>query len=261
MRFGIAVIWLLVTWAGAALAQPISYEVRGSMYEQVIIAYVNGTPYQALVPETGISSKILEADFDGDGQVDLLHSWSGGGNCCAPSYAVLSLQNGRFVNATHPEFSGWSEPEVQQAPQGHRFVIETTQAGHGHTDLNGRLSSFAFVRGALQLVESRVLDQMLPALAQLSAEDYNRPGFDKQFPISMNYDLDGSGTPDLLLCRWWERWGAINCEIQMATGRQIAINNSCVRLGILQSRTAGMPDLVCGREDILRFDPFTNSYQ
>ncbi|GAA6196592.1 hypothetical protein NBRC116598_20360 [Pseudophaeobacter arcticus] len=104
MRFVVGSVVFVASFAGAAVAQPITYEVRGGMYEQEIIAYVNGAPVQALVPETGISNKILEADFDGDGQVDLLHSWSGGGNCCAPSYAVLSLQGGRFVNVTHPEF-------------------------------------------------------------------------------------------------------------------------------------------------------------
>lgn len=261
MRFVVGYVVLVASFAGAAVAQPITYEVRGGMYEQVIIAYVNGAPVQALVPETGISNKILEADFDGDGQVDLLHSWSGGGNCCAPSYAVLSLQGGRFVNVTHPEFYGWGDPEVQQTPQGYRFLIETTESGVGQTDLNGRFTAFAFTGSALQLVESRVLDQMLPALAQLSVQDYDRPGFDKRYPLKMQYDLDGSGSLDLLHCSWWERWGVINCEIQMATGRKITLSTGCVRLGILSSRTAGMPDLVCGRETVLRFDPARGSYQ
>jgi hypothetical protein len=106
-----------------------------------------------------------------------------------------------------------------------------------------------------------VLDQMLPSLAQLSVQDYDRPGFDKRYPLKMQYDLDGSGSLDLLHCNWWERWGVINCEIQLATGRKITLSTGCVRLGILSSRTAGMPDLVCGRETVLRFDPARGSYQ
>jgi hypothetical protein len=46
-----------------------------------------------------------------------------------------------------------------------------------------------------------------------------------------------------------------------ATGRKITLSTGCVRLGILSSRTAGMPDLVCGRETVLRFDPARGSYQ
>ena len=70
LRFVVGLWCVVLGAAGAAMAQPITYEVRGEMYEQVIIAYVNGVPVQAMVPETGISSKILEADFDGDGQID-----------------------------------------------------------------------------------------------------------------------------------------------------------------------------------------------
>lgn len=261
LRFVVGLWCVVLGTAGAALAQPITYEVRGEMYEQVIIAYVNGVPVQAMVPETGISSKILEADFDGDGQIDLLHSWSSGGNCCAPSYAVLSLQGGRFVNATHPEFYAWGDPEVQRSPQGYRFVIETTEAGAGHTDLNGRFGAFVFAGGVLQQVESRVLDQMLPALAQLSVADYDRPGFDKALPLKMQYDLDGTGRMDLFQCSWWERWGMLSCEVQMSTGHRIAINSGCVRLGVLPSRSAGLPELVCGRETVLRYDPGSGSYQ
>jgi hypothetical protein len=261
LRLLFAGLTVVVALTGAVQAQPISYEVRGNTYEQVIIAYVNGAPVQALVPETGISTKILEGDFDGDGQMDLLHSWSGGGNCCAPSYAILSLQGGRFVNATHPEFYGWQEPQVQHTPQGYRFVIETTEAGVGQTDLNGRLSAFAFNGGALQLVENRVLDQMLPALAELSVADYDRPGFDKAYPLKMQYDLDGTGRMDLFQCSWWERWGMLTCEVQMSTGHRIAINTGCVRLGVLPSHTAGLPELVCGRETVLRYDPGSGSYQ
>lgn len=259
-RFVMALLSALAG-AGVAGAQPITYEVRGDIYQQVIVAHVNGQTYEALRPEDGISHKIMEADFDGDGQVDLLHSWSGGGNCCAPQYEVLSLQGGRFVNFDHEEFYGWSDPVVEHTGAGYRFVIETTEAGTGHTDLNARRASFAFTGQGIQKLSAEVVDSDLPTLAELSVDDYDRLGVDKSYQLQMPYDLDGSGQMDMFHCGWWERWGLLTCSIRMSSGREVAVHNGCVRLGVLASRTAGLQDLVCGREDVLRYDPASGSYQ
>ncbi len=73
---------------------------------------------------------------------------------------------------------------------------------------------------------------------------------------------------NFLGAQWGQKWGIGQADkdngvlvLLAREDRRIAINTGCVRLGVLPSRSAGLPELVCGRETVLRYDPASGSYQ
>lgn len=244
-----------VLFPGVTRAETVTYRVDGTMYEHRIIATIDGRDYIAFTPEVGISTEVAQGDFDGDGHTDLLHGWSSGGNCCPTSFQVLSYRgNGIFTNAEHDDFWTWGEPDVTTDAGRTLFRVESQRAGVGRTEDEVQLTRFAFRDGKLEIVEQGVSTARMAAVLDIFATDFDDRGLPKDRPMVVRFDMNDDGTMDALQCRWWERWGAILCDVQITGGALVQNSNGCARIGVLETSTNGLRDLVCGNDGVLVFN-------
>ena len=77
----------------------------------------------------------------------------------------------------------------------------------------------------------------------------------------LTIDLDFDGQMDQLVCSYWARWGAVNCDINSSKHGEFPLSGGCNRIGILETATNGVRDLVCNRDDILRFNQKEARYE
>jgi len=244
----------------AAKAQ-ILYNIIGAMYDRKIMATVDGVSYVAFVPEMGTSSIVAQVDINNDGYTDLVHSWTGGGNCCAPSYAVLLyLGSGVFKNISHDDFWAWGDPEIIRHGSGYRIRVDSTVAGIGRTEMTSTMTVFEVVDGDLVVVDSVMATAMVPTLAELKATDFETYGYSKSSRLQIEFDVDADNRLDVLSCGWWERWGVLSCRIELATGKVVEINQGCTRVGFLATRNDGMNDIICGRDQRARYSSAQGVY-
>ncbi|MEM5581184.1 hypothetical protein WNZ15_01890 [Roseibium sp. AS2] len=240
----------------------IKYDVQGKIYEEIIIASVDGVTYVAYQPEVGVTNVVKQVDFNNDGYEDLLYSWSTGGNCCAPKYAILLyLGNGVFKNLEHDELWSWQSAEVVPHGVTYRLRVDSVIIGNGKTDNKSKMTVFEVVDGALRVVESAVGDAFVPANVQLTVDDFEKHGIEKTDIMVLSFDADGDKRSDSLRCGWWERWGLLSCEIWLASGKVVGIQNSCTRIGFLSSTTDGFRDAVCGRDLIMKYSAKVARYE
>ena len=64
---------------------------------------------------------------------------------------------------------------------------------------------------------------------------------------------DGGTGIDQLVCNYWDRCGSMICEFQSSIYGVVETNTGCKRVGILETKTRGMVDLVCNRFSKFRF--------
>ena len=186
--------------------------------------------------------------------MDLLFSWSAGGNCCAPKYLLLLfLGNATFKVLEHEEFWSWDEPELLASGASFKFRVDSVSAGMGLTESHSSMKIFEIVDSELKLVEAAIGNAYVPAIIEMHATDFDKHSVPKSEKISAHFDFDGDTINDRLECGWWERWGLLTCEVVTSSVGTIGSNLGCPRIGILETATDGMRDLVCGRDLILRY--------
>ena len=111
------------------------------------------------------------------------------------------------------------------------------------------LAIMSFEKGSLHLIAKHENSALLSALTQVTSEELKEIG-DKILKV----DLDHDGVEDQLRCSYWSRWGAASCNVVSSKFGDFNLSGGCNRIGILDSSTAGMRDLVCNADTVLRFD-------
>ncbi|WP_439604332.1 hypothetical protein [Shinella sp.] len=66
---------------------------------------------------------------------------------------------------------------------------------------------------------------------------------------SIAFDLNADGSPDAITCRFWDRWGLLNCTIT-AAGLGPVGTLACPRIGVLPTTQNGWRELTCGRRGV-----------
>lgn len=178
-------------------------------------------------------------DFNGDGVVDALVSVHGGGNCCPPVYAFLTVYKGKaFVSALE---EGWGEHSVS-GMHGYPVVARKHVEATDYWRLKGttaikvgskpKLKAFAEIRGV--------------------GAGYMGPEDEK---ITLRVDIDGDGMRDSITCGIWMRWGSLsNCELPLPGRGSQTLHLSCDRLGALKTLRNGLHELVCDNDTVIYFD-------
>ncbi|WP_299966110.1 hypothetical protein [uncultured Roseobacter sp.] len=244
------------------LKSEITYEIQSiGGYESQVIATVDGIPYVALKPDAGLTFEIATGDFDNNGHTDLLYSWSSGGNCCPPSFGVLSyFGNGVFKDLTHDDFWSWNDPELTTRGTKTRFRVDSVVSGMGGTETSSTMNVFEIADGELVQIENGVATAYVPSLVELFATDFEKYAISKSQTISVGIDVDLDNEQDTMVCSWWERWGLIVCEIHASAKGMIETSTGCTRVGVLETSSDGVRDLVCNRDTIMRYSAASNRY-
>ena len=123
-------------------------------------------------------------------------------------------------------------------------------SGIGVTSQVQEISLFEFQNGNLNLLSTSQNEALIPALSEVNSSKIDQ-NIGSKF-ITGYYD--GDTEIDKLVCNYWDRWGSMICEVQSSIYGIIKTNFGCKRVGILETKTQDMVDLVCDRFSKLIFD-------
>lgn len=78
---------------------------------------------------------------------------------------------------------------------------------------------------------------------------------DTQQPQSRtDADAKGDGQDDEIICNYWERWGAIRCGLSKTSNGYVEYPTGVHHLGIVETSTAGVHNLVTDQVNLSKYD-------
>lgn len=182
---------------------------------------------------------LIVRDFDSDGTSDALISFSGGGNCCAPSYVFVTYKPGNVLRISN-SFDSWATPSIE--------TFNGKLVAKVRDEQSGTITRYAF-NGTKAIVADQQPIPELTALAEMRIESFNpaRP--------TLAFNLDGGSQKETMTCSVWDRWNTLMCSIKDSKGKELFPNSlGCDRYGILPTKTNGYNDLVCGYDTVGRWN-------
>lgn len=239
---------------GMASGTRVTGTIGGQTYTLLDLAA--GTPADAFPegppPEGRFALIDTVAHLDGDGVLDALVSTSDGGNCCGPTFHVVSLHADGTFSASRGFEMGWGENyRIVPDPSGPVLTFED----------DGTRTRLAYRDGAVAPLDASAVAPLTATrevtYETLQAGSLPAVGTANGSPVyALTVDLNGDNMEDRLVCRAWERWSAVVCTPESADGTAFMEGElpACERLGVLATRTGGMTDLVCNEQDVLRWN-------
>jgi len=221
-----------------------------------LFAEVNGRKY--LITNDYLESdpyKSVEAvrDLDGDGLAEAIISIRGSGTCCGPSFAIVSDRGNGFFSVSELEIHGFPVVEIIEQDNQPLILVHGQQDGIENTSIEETQTIFRFEHGNLVLISKMSNASLLYAEQVFNSSDFaSEESRDKSQVIEAMLDEDD--ILDTLECKYWARWGTLNCEINSSLHGQGVDAPTCDRVGVLSTKTNGMNDLVCRRRDVFVFD-------
>ena len=198
----------------------------------------------------------FQLDLDGDGINEGIIRTQSGGNCCGPDYYIAKkVEKGFYILLTHEELSGFPEIKTIDRKGKTNIVVYNTSDGVGNVSYEHTKTELELVNGKLSIVSKLYNQASLDAVMDVTSAELQEIKT-KQ----LIYDLDKDGVDDVLDCNYWDRWGAVQCEISTSSQGSIVFGLGCDRLGILETVTNGLSDLVCDRNSIVKYSPDENRY-
>ena len=194
---------------------------------------------QVIVEPTSYILRVEDQrDFNGDGIIDALISFSSGGNCCPPTYAFLTIYNGKaFVSALAED---WAEYSVNEE-RGYVIVAQKHLEATDYWRLEG---TTAIKVGSKPKLE---------AVAEIYGVGAHYMGTEEA--LALRVDIDDDGITDSITCGIWPRWGSLsNCVLPLPRGDSQPLDVACDRLGALKTVRNGRHELVCNNNIVIYFD-------
>jgi len=240
--------------AACASHARVSYFARQSktMFSS-LVAIADDQTYSIIDLTEEACLKVLDQkDFDGNGTKDALVKLitACGGNCCGNSFFFVSYAgNGQFQRSEAFGYA-WTDPTIGLWNGRWSVKVVSSNEGVNQAEPKERTERFVFDLGKAVLVEASERKSIVADVELKSAAfDMGHP--DERHGITI--DLDNDGAADKITGELWQRWGRILWIVQFANGKSYASQTSCKRIGVLKSRTAGVRDLVCDEDRILRW--------
>jgi len=199
---------------------------------------------------------IHTADLDNDGVNEAIVEASDGGGHGKIKYFIISKRGENFYSVYESNnFMGC----CLKILSGNILSVFKYDSGIGVTSQVQEISLFEFHNGNLNLLSTAQNEALIPTLSEINSHEIDQ-NIGSKF-ITGYYD--GDTEIDKLTCNYWDRWGSIICEVQSSIYGTIKTNFGCKRVGILETKTRGMVDLVCNRFSKLTFngDQYTNMKQ
>jgi|GEM_PF-5576914 len=208
---------------------------------------------QVLLDQAGRSQVVVDwkcqgivrvEDFDNDGLDEaLIRDVTGcGGNCCSdPFFFVDVMVDGTFVVTEQSTITTFNQPVVEFVDGGWTVTVTSRNEGR-NTDLRRVTQVFALAEGRLVVLEE-IEAVELPAIAEMRSSVMQ--------DSRLEFDIDGDGLLDAIVCGYWERWGSFaNCGLDMGSNVAVPLEMQGKRIGVLASTTNGWHDLISGLDVI-----------
>jgi len=190
---------------------------------------------------------IHTADLDNDGVNEAIVAASDGGGHGKIKYFIISKRGENFYSVYESnDFMGC----CLKILSGNILSVFKYDSGIGVTSQVQEISLFEFQNGNLNLLSTAQNEALIPTLSEINSHEIDQNIGSKS--ITGYYDDDTE--IDKLTCNYWDRWGAMICEVQSSINGVVEINTGCKRVGILETKTRGMVDLVCNRFRVFRFN-------
>ena len=221
-----------------------------------LVGIVEGREYKIDLSLDGASCiRIIEqSDFDDDGLLDaLIEENACGGNGALDSYFFVSYKGNGFFQRTKNFGYTWNDPLIEKWNDKTSVVVESINFGVNNDDSSHKIERYILKDGQALLVES-MKKQKLIVLKEIRASEFSSDNPDEV--KYLNFDLDGDNKEDEITCTFWERWGSILVsKIKFSSGITTDdISTGCKRIGVLETKTNNIHDLVCDEDDILRWN-------
>ena len=192
----------------------------------------------------------LTVDLDNDGVKEAVLRTHGGGNCCGPTFFIVDkVEDGFFSVLTHEELTGWPSVSIKDGTNGTEIWVHNLSEGYENTSQERTLAILTLKNGKLELRAKYFNHASLVSELEVTAAEVSS-GENKILEV----DLDLDGKMDQMVCSYWARWGAVSCDINSSQHGEFHLSGGCNRIGVLETTTNGMRDLVCNRDDIFRFN-------
>lgn len=199
----------------------------------VVLAYLDGIEYKIPHPNWDTVqpySVEQSADLDGDGRPETFISVGHSGNCCPNNISVLSYRGGKFFTYLDetPIIGGWGGFEI--VTQSGRPIIRVNDvpSGPGNTADQRGHRDYAFINGRLELISERIELGLPSEVAALTLKDVRLSEGERK---DLVYDIDRDSQLDRISCGYWERWGVLNCTVEIS-GAPEALDIQCSRVSV-----------------------------
>ena len=118
------------------------------------------------------------------------------------------------------------------------------------------LTVLRFSEGRLDVVSQLLNTALIPALVEVTGQDV------KEADKLILFDVDEDGRAEEMTASYWDRWGTVIIGDIVTTSKgKVTFSTGCSRIGFMQTTTNGLHDIVCGRTDLLRYDPESKGYK
>lgn len=184
-----------------------------SCWPDKIVAIVDGVKYLVSAKESEFENIIFQEDFDNDGYQDALISSAMGGNCCAPSYSIISYRGEKRFETYEIESWSASSPEIVQDGNEWLFRFENSSFGFGNTDLKNEIVEVRIKNGRLEV--AKMGRKVLPfSIKKFTSEEALSKETGSNETFSWEFDFDKDYKKEVLTCDLWLRWGLLtHCHL------------------------------------------------
>jgi len=242
-----------------SLGVDVTYKLRDSkdktLMENELYALIEGQEYKINISEWLMCMEIVDQrDFDNDGMNDALvkNIEACGGNGALNSFFFVAYKGAGYFSISSEFGNCWDDPVIEKWNNQWSVIVESTN-GEGYSNDKSITvrERYIFKDGKAIMVES-LSKSSLSVLKEIVATEFSYDNPDEIKKIL--YDLDSDGKLDTIICSFWERWGEILWDVHFASGIITESNQGCDRIGILNSKTNGVNDLVCGEDYVFKWN-------
>lgn len=219
-----------------------------------------GNKKYTIIPENMENGRCMQVfdslDFDQDGYEDALitHIWACGGNGSPNAFFFCSYSKDGTFRLSEEFGESWDDPLIEMW-NGKPSVKVISNLQGMTTEMAERTERFILENGRAVRVEYKET-QLLPAIVELKSADFTEKDKEEDREKKIYFDLDGDGKKDKISGRYWERWGSMLWDIRFGTGKYARTEDegSRKRIGVLNSKTKGVHDIVLDLDDVMVWD-------
>lgn len=228
----------------------IKYFVKGDTPHNNLYANINGQEYEIPIPGDICIDIITQGDFDNDGINDVLVKdiVACYGNACGDSFFFVCYKGeGDFKISEEFGSNIYEEPIVENWNDNKSVIL----IYFDRDKILTRKDRYICEKGAAVKVESIKMDKA-NAIKEIIASDFHDGN--EEATLRLTIDLDENGIEDYIDCKYWQRCDAVVYSI-ILNGEDLGeCNTGVYRIGVANSKTNGMHDLIWNGNTIIKWD-------